>query len=75
VERALEIATTTLESAGTTSPGVIEYARGELLAALGKISEARQSLQQVFIYPDRGLSHVLARQGLRQLAQQPPQPK
>jgi len=65
LERALESATATLESAGTSSPGVIEYARGVLLAALGRNAEARDSLRRVFAYPDRGLSHVLARAALR----------
>ncbi len=65
LERALDNATTTLESAGTSSPGLIEYARGVLLAALGRNAEARDSLRRVFVYPDRGLSHVLARAALR----------
>jgi len=71
LERAIESATTTLESAGTSSPGQVEYARGALLAALGKNSEARESLQRVFTYPDRGLSHTLAREVLKHLSQQP----
>jgi hypothetical protein len=71
LEQAIERATTTLESAGTSSPGQVEYARGALLAALGKNSEARKSLQRVFTYPDRGLSHTLAREELKHLIQQP----
>lgn len=66
LERALDSATATLESGGTTSPGLIEYARGELLAALGRTADARESLHRVFTYPDRGLSHSLARAALRQ---------
>ena len=66
LERAVESATATLESAGTNSPGLIEYARGVLLEALGKNSEARESLRRVFTYPDRGLSHALARAALKQ---------
>jgi tetratricopeptide (TPR) repeat protein len=66
LERALENATATLESAGTSSPGLTEYARGALLQALGKNAEARKSLQRVFTYPDRGLSHALSRAALRQ---------
>ena len=65
LERALENATATLESAGTSSPGLIEYARGVLLAALERNAEARDSLRRVFTYPDRGLSHVLARAASR----------
>ncbi len=67
LERALENATATLESAGTSSPGAIEYARGILLATLGKTTEARDSLRRVFTYPDRSLSHILARQALKRL--------
>ena len=66
LERALENATALLETAGTSSPGVIEYARGVLLEALGKNAEARESLRRVFTYPDRGLSHALARAALQQ---------
>jgi thioredoxin-like negative regulator of GroEL len=61
LERALEAATSTLESAGTSSPGLIEYARASLLSALGRSNEARESYRRVFTYPDRGLSHALAR--------------
>ena len=61
LERALENATALLESAGTSSPGLIEYARGVLLEALGKNDEAREALRRVFTYPDRSLSHALAR--------------
>jgi predicted Zn-dependent protease len=68
LERALENATATLESAGTSSPGTIEYARGVLLAALGKHAEARESLRRVFSYPDRGLSHLIARAALNSLS-------
>ena len=71
LERALESATLTLESAGTSSPGLIEYARGALLAALTRTSEARESLQRVFTYPDRGLSHALARAAISSLSSEP----
>jgi len=64
LERALESATATLESAGTNSPGLIEYARGVLLDELGKQAESRESLRRVFVYPDRALSHALARSAL-----------
>ncbi len=65
LERAVENATGILESAGTSNPGVIEYARGVLLEALGKNAEARESLRRVFTYPDRSLSHALARAALK----------
>jgi tetratricopeptide (TPR) repeat protein len=68
LERALENATAILETAGTSSPGVIEYARGVLLVALGKKAEARDSLRRVFAYPDRSLSHALARAALQDMA-------
>jgi predicted Zn-dependent protease len=67
LERALENATAILETAGTSSPGVIEYARGVLLEALGKTAEARESLRRVFTYPDRSLSHALARAALKDM--------
>lgn len=66
VEQALAAATATLESAGTSSPGLLEYARGLLLGGLGRTEEARASLQRVFLYPDRGLSHALARVAMKQ---------
>jgi tetratricopeptide (TPR) repeat protein len=66
LDRAVENATSTLDSAGTSSPGLIEYARGVLLEALGKTAEGRESLRRVFTYPDRGLSHALARAALKE---------
>ena len=65
LEEALDSATRTLESGGTSSPGLLEYARGSLLAALGRTEESRRSLTRVFLFPDRGLSHALARAALR----------
>jgi tetratricopeptide (TPR) repeat protein len=64
VEGAVENAAATLESAGTSNPGLLEYARGVLLHELGKDTDAHASLQRVFTYPDRGLSHALARAAL-----------
>jgi tetratricopeptide (TPR) repeat protein len=66
MDQALAAATATLESAGTNSPGLTEYARSLLLAGLGRAEEAHASLQRVFLYPDRGLSHALARAAFRQ---------
>lgn len=68
LENGLQTATSTIESAGTSSPGLMTYARGSLLAALGRDGEARQAYRRVFMYPDRGLSHALARSGMRALA-------
>jgi hypothetical protein len=65
--RAIENANATLEAANTSSPGLLEYARGALLAALGRTADARESLRRVFTYPDRGLSHTLARAALKDL--------
>ena len=64
LEDALASATLTLESGGASSPGSLEYARALLLAALGRKEEARASLQRVFLFPDRNLSHALARSAL-----------
>lgn len=61
LEDAIEAATRTLDSAGTTSPGLLELARASLLVALGRHDAARESRRRVFLYPDRGLSHALAR--------------
>jgi tetratricopeptide (TPR) repeat protein len=61
LERALADATDVLETAGTSSPGLVEYARAALLDALGRAAESRQAYRRVFVYPDRGLSHALAR--------------
>ena len=61
LERALDDATDVLETAGTSSPGLVEYARASLLDALGRTAESKQAYRRVFVYPDRGLSHALAR--------------
>ncbi|HMF61126.1 MAG TPA: hypothetical protein VK595_12185, partial [Vicinamibacterales bacterium] len=61
IEEALAAAARTLETGGTSNPGLLEYARASLLAALGRSAESRRSLQRVFVYPDRNLSHALAR--------------
>ncbi|MEO5568942.1 MAG: hypothetical protein ABIR92_10645, partial [Gemmatimonadaceae bacterium] len=61
LEAAIEAATRTLDSAATTSPGLLELARASLLAAVGRHDAALESRRQVFLYPDRGLSHALAR--------------
>jgi hypothetical protein len=61
IEEALAAAVRTLETGGTSNPGLTEYARASLLAALGRTAESRRSLERVFLYPDRNLSHALAR--------------
>lgn len=66
IDTALDEANRVLESAGTSSPGTMQYARGLLLASLGRHNDSREALRRVFIYPDRGLSHALARIALRQ---------
>jgi hypothetical protein len=65
LEEALESATLMLESGSISSPGTLEYARALLLAALDRKQQAKASLQQVFLFPDRNLSHALARDVLR----------
>jgi hypothetical protein len=66
LEQALAAATRTLDSAGTSSPGLVELARASLLAALDRHDESRRSRDRVFLYPDRNLSHALARAWLPQ---------
>jgi hypothetical protein len=61
LQAALEAATHTLDSGGTSSPGSLELARALLLRALGRTAESAAALQRVFIYPDRNLSHAFAR--------------
>jgi tetratricopeptide (TPR) repeat protein len=72
LERAVEAAESTLEAGGTSNPGLIEYSRASLLALLGRRTDASEAYRRVFIYPDRGLSHALARMALQD---QSPQPK
>jgi hypothetical protein len=64
LQAALADASTALDSGVTGNPGATEYARGLLLRALGRDAESRRSLQHVFLFPDRHLSHVLARAAL-----------
>jgi hypothetical protein len=54
----------TLDSGGSSNPGTLECARALLLAALDRRQEARASLQRAFLFPDRNLSHALARMAL-----------
>jgi hypothetical protein len=61
IEEALAAAVRTLETGGTSNPGLMEYARASLLATLGRTAESRRSLERVFLYPDRNLSHALGR--------------
>ena len=71
LENALEAATSTLDSGGTSNPGLVEYARGALLGALGRADESRESLRRVFVFPDRNLSHALARAAWRRSVSRP----
>ena len=50
--------------AARATPALTECARGLLLQALGRDAESRRSLRRVFLFPDRNLSHVLARAAL-----------
>ncbi len=58
---ALDAVTRTLDSGTTSNPGMTEYTRALLLDALGRRQESRHALRRVFIFPDRNLSHALAR--------------
>ena len=64
LQAALADASSALDTGGASNPGVTEYARGLLLQALGRDAESRRSLRRVFLFPDRNLSHVLARAAL-----------
>ena len=64
LQAALADASTSLDTGVSGNPGVTEYARGLLLHALGRDAESRRSLRRVFLFPDRHLSHVLARAAL-----------
>jgi tetratricopeptide (TPR) repeat protein len=50
-----------LDDGDTGSPGLVAYTRARILWTLGRGDEARQAVARVFVYPDRGLSHLLAR--------------
>jgi tetratricopeptide (TPR) repeat protein len=65
LEEALGSATMTLDSGGSSNPGTLEYARALLLAALDRKEEGRAALQRAFLFPDRNLSHALARAAQR----------
>ena len=57
----LDELTATLEDGDASSPGLVAYSRARILRVLGRDADARQALAGVFTYPDRGLSHLLAR--------------
>jgi hypothetical protein len=61
LEAALGAITAVVESEDADSPGTALYVQARLLAALGRVDEARVSLARVFLFPDRNLSHALAR--------------
>lgn len=62
LEDALTSASRTMNAGGTSNPGLLELARAMLLRSLGRTAESREALQRVFVFPDRNLSHALARQ-------------
>ena len=47
-------------------PAVATAARGMLLGALGRNEEGEQALRQVFVLPDKGLPHHIARLALQE---------
>jgi tetratricopeptide (TPR) repeat protein len=65
LEAALESVTLAVDSGSSSNPGALEYSRGLLLASLGRKDESRAALRRVFLFPDRNLSHALARDALR----------
>jgi tetratricopeptide (TPR) repeat protein len=60
LEAALEAMTRALDSGDTSNPGYTELTRASLLAALDRSDESRRSMTQVFLFPDRNLSHAWA---------------
>jgi tetratricopeptide (TPR) repeat protein len=67
LEAALDAMTRALESGDTSNPGYTELIRASLLAALGRVEEARGAMARVFLFPDRNLSHALAHAMARDL--------
>jgi tetratricopeptide (TPR) repeat protein len=61
---ALAAASRTLEAGTSSSPGTFQLARGLLLRALGRETEAARAFADVFKLPDRNLSYYLARSAL-----------
>ena len=60
LETALEAMARALDSGDTSNPGYAELTRASLLAALDRSDESRRSMTQVFLFPDRNLSHAWA---------------
>ena len=50
-----------IDSGAAGNPGLTEYTRAVLLSALGRRRDSREAQRRVFIFPDRTLSHALAR--------------
>ena len=61
LEAALSAISAAVASADPSAPGTALYVQARLSAALGHVDEARESLARVFLFPDRNLSHALAR--------------
>jgi hypothetical protein len=47
-------------------PALATCARGLLLRALGRAAEGDETLRQVFVLPDKGMPHHIARLGLQE---------
>jgi tetratricopeptide (TPR) repeat protein len=52
---------------GTNFPGVVAYAQGMLLRALGREDEARARFRRALLLPDQRLSHFLTRRALERI--------
>ena len=75
LEAALDAATRTRDSGDSSNPGYTELARASVLAALGRVDESRRSIERVFLFPDRNLSHAWAHAMMQDLTPHQPPPR
>jgi len=54
------------EAYGGHFPGLAVYAQGTLLKALGRKDEGEKKLKEALLYPDKGMSHYLSREAMRE---------
>jgi tetratricopeptide (TPR) repeat protein len=68
---ALDATRAAIDAGEGSNPGLARWTEGLLLRALGRDAEARAAWRDVFRWPDRNLSHSLARTTLRALGGEP----